>query len=569
MNKFSIKHYFFSFFKKHVLFTILLVISIILSVIFGLLPSFALRDFLDEELAVMIQMGEYEYPALVKAGFVHFFFYFMVAISTLFENYMIDTFGQKMIRDLRYKMIEKSHVLRSSYYTKHGSGETTSRVTDDVFAIESLFTTGIIALSINLLKIIGIVASVFVFSWALGLILLGVIPFISLITQAFRKRMLKQQIINRKLVGAQTNHLAETITNHQMIENMDKERYREDQFEAQLQKYYKSSQKNAISDAIYPPIVQFLKAFLIAIITLLVAYGSEHPDVPSLGITIGTLAAALNLFTHIFAPIELIGKEMEAMQEGLSGIKRVEDYMNETEISKKRGELTAELVLKEDNEEILTFENVSFRYDDGDKDVLSNINFSIKKGDKISILGRTGAGKTTLFRLILGILEPTRGELKVNGYQVDQIPDPETKYIMGYVQQGFVSIPGTIRDQITMTDEKITDEKIREVMKRVYLDEYVMTSFEKGYDTPFKEELFSRGQLQLLSLARALVFDPQILLLDEISANMDSETEKELLSVLSGATDKHTVISISHRLSEELNFNRRIKVVNGKLISVK
>jgi ATP-binding cassette subfamily B protein len=192
------------------------------------------------------------------------------------------------------------------------------------------------------------------------------------------------------------------------------------------------------------------------------------------------------------------------------------------------------------------------------------MNLTINKLDKVTLVGRTGVGKTTLFRLVMGILEPTSGEIDLNGYNVSLIPDPEKRALFGYVQQDFKFIPGTIEDQITLKDPTISLTQVRKAMQDAFLDDYVMSHIEGGYEAKFNEEDFSRGQLQLLNLARAMVLNPQLLLLDEISANLDSKTEKQVIDALAKATSERTVISISHRLSDQLGFTKVIEVRDGK-----
>ena len=178
----------------------------------------------------------------------------------------------------------------------------------------------------------------------------------------------------------------------------------------------------------------------------------------------------------------------------------------------------------------------------------------------MTLVGRTGVGKTTLFKLILGIEKPTQGKILLNHYDVSLIPDQEKRKIFGYVEQGFHSIYGTVKDQITLYDETYSLEEVRTVMREVGLDEYVMNHIPDNYNATFRESDFSRGQLQLLSLARALLSDPKILLLDEISANLDSKTEHDLIYALSRASNSKTVLSISHRLSDQLGFDKTIEI---------
>lgn len=566
MNKFSVKSFLLSFVKRHKILCLLLSIAILLTAFSGLAPSYVLRYLIDSVLTPMIGHREVDTKRIIFVSLLYFGSYLLVTIATFFENYMLDSFGQKLIHELRYAMVEKSHRLTSSYFTHHGTGEMTSRITDDVYSIETLFASGLISLVVNLFKILGILISVFVFSWMLGVILLALIPLIYLLTRLFRKKMLKNQLNNRLLLNQESNHLSESIDNVEMIHNFHAEQHREDSFKNLLTSSYVALNRTAWFDAVYSPIVQFLKAVVIAAVALLVAYGTQSSsDVLKLGISAGTFAASLNLISDVFSPIEQIGQEMESMQEGISGMKRVEDYMNQPERKPADNKLTAQEVLSHPKQDFLVLDHLSFHYPDGDEEIFSDVSLTLKPQEKITIVGRTGAGKTTLFRLLLGLLEPTKGRILFNGYDLSLLGDNEKKKIFGYVEQGFESVSGTIKDQITLGDDSISMEKIKEVMKAVFLDDYVQKEIPSGYDAVFQENLFSRGQLQLLSLARALVHDPLILLLDEISANLDSKTEKELLSALSDASSQRTVISISHRLSGQLGFDKTLKVENGKI----
>jgi ATP-binding cassette subfamily B multidrug efflux pump len=192
--------------------------------------------------------------------------------------------------------------------------------------------------------------------------------------------------------------------------------------------------------------------------------------------------------------------------------------------------------------------------------IFADLSLQIEERERVCLIGRTGAGKTTLFRLISGLLEPTSGAILLRGYDVRKIPDPEKRHIYGYVEQGFHPVPGTLRDQVSLGDPSLSDAVLKKAFQDAFLEDYIESHLPQGYDTPFNVDDFSRGQLQLLGLARAIVGNPAILLLDEISANLDSKTEKEVIDALSKASSGRTVISISHRLSDQLGFERVIEI---------
>jgi len=558
---FKVSSFVFSFLKKHIGLTILLLISVLGAALSGLLPPFMLRYLIDDFITVYVASKSVEVNKLILVSLLYFLSYFLVGIFTVLEDYLISLFGQKMIHELRYEMIRKSHRLKAGYFTRHGTGEMSSQVMDDVYAIETLFASGLFSILVSLIKILGILVSIFTFSWMLGLIILAMVPLIYLVTHAFRKAMLKAHLKNRKYINAQSNSLSESIQNINTIQNLDKEDYREEDYVSWLEKSYHERNKTAIFDAIYSPIIEMMKTLLIALITLLVFYGTnQNQDSLMLGLSIGTYAASLTLISNLFSPIQNIRQELETMQEGISGLKRVETFLNEEEIKEKDSTYTASLLFAKPKEDFLSIQDLTFRYEDGDKDIFSHTSFVIHEKEKVTLVGRTGVGKTTLFKLILGLETPTQGKILLNGYDVSLIPDQEKRKIFGYVEQGFQSIYGSVKDQITLYDESYSLEDVRKVMDEVGLDEYVMNHIPNNYNAPFKESDFSRGQLQLLSLARALLSDPKILLLDEISANLDSKTEQDLIAALSRASNRKTVLSISHRLSDQLGFDKTIEI---------
>ena len=197
-------------------------------------------------------------------------------------------------------------------------------------------------------------------------------------------------------------------------------------------------------------------------------------------------------------------------------------------------------------ENVIEFQDVTFSYD-SHTPVLSGLNFTVSSGEHVTLTGRTGAGKSTIFKLLLGLYRPQSGQVKILGQSASEISDKARRKIFGYVEQSFHMIPGTVRDQITLADQAITEEQIQKAVSISGL-EGAIRQLDQGLDTLCTPEIFSQGQWQLLSIARAVVAEPKILLLDEITANMDAETENMVLDALQNASNGRTVMSISHRL---------------------
>ena len=401
MNDFKASRFVAQFMKKHIGMSLVLAFAILGTSISSLLPSYTLKYLIDGFLepaingSVTITNGK-----IVGLSFLYFSTYLLVSLFTILQNYMIDVFGQKLIHELRYAMIEKSHRLTSSYFRRNGTGSMTSRVTDDVNSIEQLFAEGLVSLVVNLFKILGILISVFIFSWVLGLILFAIIPVIYFITQAFRKNMLKNQLANRKILNEESNNLSETIDCNNTIKNLSKEGYREEEFKGLLNKGFKVMDKTGWFDSLYGPVIEILKAITISAVTLIVCYSQDTNSI--IGLSIGTFAAAINLISNVFSPIQTIGQEIQTMQEGKSGIERVEKFMSEKEICLKEDSLKANDIINKKFPYLLEFKDLSFHYDDGQELIYDDMNLQVKKLEKICLIGRTGIGKTTLFRLILG-----------------------------------------------------------------------------------------------------------------------------------------------------------------------
>lgn len=252
---------------------------------------------------------------------------------------------------------------------------------------------------------------------------------------------------------------------------------------------------------------------------------------------------------------ELLEREELPSMEDLSGkeeLPKREELPELEELSKKewipKGNRFPEQ-RKENGEAFVEFRNVTFGYDK--RKILKQLSFQVKQGERVTLMGRTGAGKSTILKLLLGLYEPQEGEVRIQGIAASNIPDGDKRRIFGYVEQSFHMVPGSVKDQITLFDPAITDQAVKKVASLTGLQDTI-EALPEGYDTICTPELFSQGQWQLLSIARAAVASPRLLLLDEITANLDAETEKEVLQALKRVSGERTVISISHRTSVEM-----------------
>lgn len=456
----------------------------------------------------------------------------------------LTVFGQKITHSLRSALMDKYSRLTTSGLTSQEPGTVVSRFVGDADTVENLFTSGIISMFADACKIISIVAVIWFKNKGLAIVLLVILPFLFVFTRIIQKNMLAAQIENRRAVGRASGHVPETLHNIRTIHTLGKEKYMAERYDEYICESYAAIEKNNFYDAVYSPVILILNAIVVAVVMLFSASGNQSV-LTFFGMSAGTAVAVINYISQIFAPVESLGMEIQTIQSAIAGVHRINEFFEMDELSVKKDSYIADnTAMEADSDVIVDFNNVTFAYDD--KNVVENLSFSNKKGEQVTLSGRTGAGKSTIFKLLLGLYEPDNGSVSIAGQKATAIPDSEKRRIYGYVEQTFHMVPGTVKDQITLYDVSITDEDVIEAAKAAGIHDAIM-ELDNGYDTICKPEDFSQGQWQLLSIARAAAAKPELLLLDEITANLDADTEKNVLDALNRVSKNRTVISISHR----------------------
>lgn len=456
---------------------------------------------------------------------------------------MLTVFGQKITHALRSSLMGKFVNLTADEINRQEPGTLVSRFVGDVDTVENLFTSGIISMFADACKIISILVVVWFQNKGLMLVLLVVLPVLFAYTRHVQKNMLTAQIENRRAVGRASGHVPETLHNICTIHCLKKEKYMEKRYDQYIGESYQAMERTNFYDAIYSPIVLILNAVVVAVVMLFSATGNQKVLV-FFGMSAGTAVAVMNYISQIFTPVESLGMEIQTIQSAIAGIHRINEFFA---LEEKKESEEQEKASQEDA--FVTFEDVTFGYDE--HIVLDHMSFQVNTGEQVTLAGRTGAGKSTIMKLLLGLYEPQQGKVLIGGVPVAKVSEKERRSLYGYVEQIFHMVPGTVRDQITLYDEEISEKQVRKVAGLTGLAETI-EEMEDGYDTVCIPELFSQGQWQLLSIARAAVTEPKLLLLDEITANLDADTEKAVMTALKRVAENRTVISISHRTSAEL-----------------
>lgn len=515
-----------------------IIISVCGAVITALYPPLVLGKIVDT-LTTGSQLPVY----LV---FLYMAFTVITGLMEATREGLLTIFGQKITHALRSGLMEHFVRLSTDSLNKQEPGAVVSRFVGDVDTVENLFTSGIVSMFADACKIISILVVIWFSNKGLATVLIVLLPFLFWFTRHIQKNMLDAQLKNRRAVSRASGHVPETLHNIRTIHNLGKEKYMEKRYDEYISDSYKAMEKTNFYDAVYSPVILILNAVVVAVVMLFSASGNAKV-LTLFGMSAGTAVAVINYISQIFSPVESLGMEIQTIQSAIAGVRRINEFF-ELPVLDNNEELQAEKTFDSKNDTpYVQFNDVTFGYE-ADHIVIADKTFVVNRGEQVTLSGRTGAGKSTIFKLLLGLYKPQKGSILINDMNSAAIPDNRKRKIFGYVEQSFHMVPGTIKDQITLYDKSISDEAVIKAAKLTGLHDTIM-NFENGYDTQCTQEVFSQGQWQLLSIARATAGNPELLLLDEITANLDANTERDVLAALKGVSENRTVISISHRVT--------------------
>lgn len=518
---------------SHRLLTVGTVLCVAASVAASLLPPLLLARVIDR-----LTVG---LPLSFLAVLLYFGSLALEGVLTSAQESLLVLFGQRMTHALRSEMSRKLSRLPAGTLAEQNPGEVAARFSGDVDTVEALFTSGIISMAADACRIVSIMGVIAVKNTGLALILLLVLPLFAVFTRHVQKRMLAAQLDNRRAVAAVSGQVPETLHNIRTIRALGLEDYMERRYDRCIGDGYAAMERTNFYDAVYSPVVLLLNAAVVGIVMLLSASGNAQL-LTLFGMSVGTSVAVINYISRIFAPIESLGMEIQTIQSAMAGVRRIDAFLDQPE-------RTIPPARREAAQGDVEFAHVTFGY--GERHVLKDFSMTVKQGEQVTLVGRTGAGKSTVFKLLLGLYQPEAGTVTIGGVKVGDITDRERRTCIGCVEQHFSRVPGTVLEQITLGDPQITGEMARAAAALAGIDAAIR-ALPEGYDTVCNEGIFSQGEWQLLSIARAAAADPAVLLLDEITANLDAETEARVLEALRRASAGRTVLSVSHRVYEDL-----------------
>ena len=530
--------------------SIVLLLTVVAGMTLQILPALLIRQIIDSHFSKGLFEGVWRLAGLylaVTAG----------ASAVEFIKVIITTWlGQQVLLGVRSRMAERLSRLSMGYFSGTPVGEVMSRLTTDVDAVNTLFSAGLVSVVTDLLKVFGLAASLYILSPPLLLLALLSFPVIFLLSDYFRKHIYAMEKKVRVCVSDIYTFIQEWLGGILTVKAYGMEDAGKAKFRKPLSNHLAAINGISVYDSWFPCVMQTLRAVVIAVAVFL---GAGNGTALSLGLTVGTIAAVADLFGRLFAPIEALATQFQTIQEARAGIARIQEF------ARQPMEERAETPQNPDYHQGIDIEGVQFEY--GSHAVLRNLDLSLAAGEKAVLVGRSGAGKTTLMNIAAGLYAPTQGHVRICGVDPYTLPARDRRKLLGVVPQMPQVFNGTVRDNITLRDDTIPLENVILAARTVGLDKTI-EALRQGYDTLLGEGEagLSGGEVQLLSLARAIVMNPQVLLLDEPTSGIDAGTEAAVFAAIRQVSQGRTILSISHRLSGVIDADRVHILARGRIV---
>lgn len=510
-----------------------------------------------------IAIDDYIVPKQLE-GFrvIAFYLLFLLAVEFLFsylETYRLQMMGQRIMRDFRMQIFTHLQRVDMNFFDQNPVGRLMTRVMGDVSALNELYTHGIITIVANLLSIGGIMFMMLWINWQLALVTFVVLPIILVMTtvyQIYSRRAFRDQRKFRAQINA---FLQESIVGMTTMQLFTREHRSFEKFGEHNLKYLNSSIRSVFYFSVFFPMIEITGSLATAVI---IWYGGGQIIQNTL--SFGALVAFLQYAQRLFWPIRELSEKYTIFQRAMASSERVFDLLD-TQPKIKDSAYSKQLQTVNSS---IEFQNVSFAYREDDY-VLNDVSFRIEPGEKVAIVGATGSGKTTLINLLCRFYDIEKGQILIDGLDIQQMKLDSLRKRIGIVQQDIFLFTGTIESNINLSNTSIQPDQVVAASKEVYLDPFVQ-NMPNGYDSEVKEggSGLSVGQKQLVAFARALAFDPDILILDEATSSVDTETEYLIQDALSRLMSNRTFIAIAHRLSTIQNVDKILVMHRGQLHEV-
>ena len=540
-----------TFMKPYIGYMCLGVCMLILVLGVQLVRPVIMKEFIDVGIATK-DMGLITNYAVIYIGVILFG---MVALGI--ENYALQSFGQRIIYDIRNKIFSNILAMGPREFSSYPVGNLVTRVTNDTESIRTLYTEVLVKISSSTFQIIGILVFMFWIDTTLASIILLLMPVFTGIIFVYRKYARKAFRGVRSKVAASNTSVQEMLNAILMIKTYVGEVIMEKSYDRVSREFLQAGLFEVKTFAIFRPIVDGL--FFIALIAIFTVTGYFDSITEA-----GTVFAFLQYINRIFEPIKEIAEKYGNLQSALAGAERIIPMLEE---GKGSVEATISIPSEFDTIRSIEFDHVYFSYDGSDNYVLRDITWSLQEGEFLGIAGPSGGGKSTMMQLLLGFETPTKGTIRINGKDVQDMDLRMIRQSIGYVFQDSHLFKGSIQDNISLFDDAVSLEMVQAAAEKAHLHASVQR-LEAGYETPvgYLGSLLSQGQRQLLSLARTLVQNKSLLVFDEATSNIDSHTEELLQQSIGDIKGEKTMIAIAHRLSTLRDATKIIVISEGVIV---
>lgn len=540
-----------TFIKPYLSYMCLGVCMLVLVLGVQLIRPVIMKEFIDVGVATK-DMGLITNYAV---GYIALIIFGMIALGI--ENYALQSFGQRIIFDIRNTIFENILTMSPREFTSYPVGNLVTRVTNDTESIRTLYTEVLVKISSSIFQIVGILVFMFLIDTTLATIVLCLVPVFTGVIFVYRKYARKAFRGVRSKVAASNTSVQEMLNAILMIKTYVGEMIMERSYDRVSREFLAAGLFEVKTFAIFRPIVDGL--FFVALIAIFTVTGYFDSITEA-----GTVFAFLQYINRIFEPIKEIAEKYGNLQSALAGAERILPMLQS-----ESGKVEAHIVIPEAFAKItsIEFDHVYFSYDGSDNYVLKDITWHIEEGDFLGIAGPSGGGKSTMMQLLLGFETPTKGTIRINGVNVQDIDPRIIRQSLGYVFQDSHLFKGSIEDNISLFDPTISSDMVEMAAKKAHLHRSVQR-LEEGYKTPvgYLGSLLSQGQRQLLSLARTLVQNKSVLVFDEATSNIDSHTEELLQQSIVDIKGEKTIIAIAHRLSTLRDATKIIVISDGEIV---
>jgi ABC-type multidrug transport system fused ATPase/permease subunit len=473
------------------------------------------------------------------------------------QTYFTGWTGERILADLRNTLFRHLQRLSLGFYERNRAGVIISRLTNDVEALDQLVTDGVTSLVQNSLTLLGTAVILFFLDWRLALATLTILPLLVIATALFRKHSARAYRQVRERLGLVTATLAEDIAGMRVVQAFTRERENERNFREVNLRYRAANQRTIVLNGLYFPFVDFLSAVATAIV---LGYGGYR--VFDGNMTVGTLFAFVGYLSNFFDPVQQLSQLYNTFLSAVAALDKITEVLDEEpEIRDRDG--VSELPPIEGH---VCFEDVRFGYGKG-PDVLHGVSLDVTAGTTVALVGHTGAGKSTIAKLLARFYEPRAGRITIDGYDLNHVTQVSLRRQLGVVpQEGFL-FAGTVRENIAFGKPDADDDEIVRAAQAVGAHDFAV-QLEDGYETNLQERgtRLSNGQRQLVALARALLADPRILILDEATSAVDIGTERKIEAALRLLLAGRTAFIIAHRLSTIRNADLIVVLEHGRIV---